>query len=642
MRLSCTLFPRSARIAALLVAALLPAIGCDTNEDPALLNPTTGDTTRVRFINLLSGAVTAEIVPTTVAQNLAPGTISPFVPFGSVQPAPVVIHNARPGSIDTLPALGLAQGAAITQIILPDRDTAVRIVTVATSSIEQKDLVKRLVGRVVVVNAIDDTSAITVRSGCVSGDPVVTGLAYASSASVESSSADISLFFLGSDGLTQLGSARVPTAPGEVRFIIVTRIAGTLRIVEFTGNGSEPGGPLQNTSPETRTRATLSVVNGADDALDIATGNGDPVAASLQPGAQSAPVDVEACTAAGGDSLRVIGSGGDTTVVPVRLRVGARSVVAVYRRNGAITALDLTRSDNAGAGTVALRALNFSNAFPQTSIGAGAGSPDTSGTITRTFAGLNLGRLSGTVTLDAGTYPFILSDAVSGVFIGGGVQQLDPERYTLLVFDIDGTPQLRLLRDDIPGAQPTPLSASGRRAVLFSIVPDKQITFTVGSVTFPPLVWRGALQGLVPENATSVSSTVGEVPLPSATAYTIGAIGGAENARVIALATPETPPAARRASIRLLAGFAADRTIALRDAATPENVLATSKTGTVSTPFEVEARKYTFILTNVTDTVALARLEGVEVTSGRHYLLVAGDRPSSDPLTTVATLLVQE
>lgn len=620
--------------------ALLIAAGCDTSEDPALLNPPVGDSTRVRFVNLTTGPITPEIVPTKAATDLQPGSASPFIALGTTQPVTMVIHQS--GSTDTLPPTALAQGTATTAIILRDNDTAVRVVSFSTSASERTELGRRLVGRVAILNALDDTSLISIRSGCVSGDAIVTGLGYGATAGTESAGSDISLFFLASDGVTQLGSARVATAPGAVRFIIVTRIAGNLRILEFSGDGTEPGGALGDASPETRTEATLSVLNGTGGAVDIVTANGDPVASGLQHGVHSAPVDVQACTAAGGDSLRVIAAAGDTTTLPVRLRVGARSTIVLLRNGGVVQALDLTRTDNPASGTVALRALNLSGSFPEVSIGAGAGSPDSSGLITRTFAGLDLGRFSGTIAVGAGTYPFLLSDATNGLFIKGGVQALNPGRYTLLVIDVNGVPEMRLLNDDIAGDQPTPLTSAGRRAVLFSIVPDVSVTFTVGSVTFPPIAWRGALQGLVPEDATSVSSDIGTAPLPTAIAYTIGAIGGGGNARVIALAAPDAPPDAGRASVRLLAGFATDRSIALRDAAIPGIPLATSTTGNVSNSFQIEARKYTFVVTDPNDTVTLARIEGVELTNGRHYLLVVGDRQNGDPLTTPAILLVQE
>jgi len=641
---------RSLLVTLALLAGALAA--CDTREDANLLNPPPPDSSYVRVVNLVPND------PVDVG--------FPFVPVISALPSmqtsdyrrilipgQTLLTVARPGipALDTLANQALAQGAKITYFVLGTRDTSL-VLRLSIGKQEEIDLTRRRERQVSFINAISDSGAYFLKVGCQSGDRLFTPTFFAQfPQTVTLKNQEVSLYLFNTlDSTRVLASARLSLNDGArpylSSYLIAANVGGTPKLFLMREDGT--AGPLQEAPPETRTTASVELLNGLTDGGTISAriegGTGD-IATGLGQLTISAPAEVEACINPSGDSLVVTPSSSTAVKAPVRLTVGSRTLVAVYNDSSMVKAITLSRDLPPNLdGKVYLRGVNLATGLVSASVSIGAGAPGNIIPDTRPFGTLKVGAASDYVELAPGTYPFMLSSALTGVFLNGGVEALAPGYYTLVVALQAGSPTLLIVRDDIPGSPLRPVSSQGSRVTFFSMLTDVDATFSAGPLVLPGLAYSYVYSTVLPLDVTSISSNAGSTTVDLVLgSYVIGATGSGNNKKLIAAPSQSDAIPPKSAAFRVLNAIPDGPQLAVRIGGHKVQPIDTISFGAPSPTRILDARQYSMFITSPSDTLILARTDGVELTNGRRYLLVVGPkRQGSTSSSQYELLWVQE
>ncbi len=611
-------------VAGLLLVALLAS--CDASEDDSLLNPPPPDSTRVRVLNLVDGSdVTASLGSIRVATDLAPMSSSDVLPIFSAEQ---VVYSARrnsSGRTDSLPGQILARGARMTYVTMRRGDTGTTTLSLPLGRQDLTDLLARGASMVTFVNAVDDTTFLGLRLGCQSGDTLADGIAFSRATSLESTAGERSLFVMRTGDSIPLASTRLSTPPGTVTYLIATREGGVFRLFALPADGSTSG-RLPTAPPETRTTATVSLLNANADGETISASidGGATVAVGLGPLGVSAKVDVAACVGSAGDRLVVTGSGGDTISTRLRLTVGADAMVAVYDKIASVKAIVLDRTyPTPKAGHAFVRCANLSPAAGTASVAVGSGSPDTVLVEGRPFGSLPVGGQSAYVPFKVGDYPFLLDRSADGVFLFGGIQSFTEGYYTLVIVERGGAPRLMVIRDDAPVPDISELSVTGIRLSLFNAITQQTVAFTIGTLSIPPIPYSYVSRTLMDGTGSSIASTIGSIQINTANGpHTVLAarVGGSD--RLFAFPVHQIDPPAKSAQLRVFS--AVDEELEIREDDARGSVLAVAKSGQISDSEDRAERRYSFFAVR-TDGTVMAQSSGVTLVAGRRYLMVITD-----------------
>jgi hypothetical protein len=642
------------RLFAGLALLALAVFACDSREDPNLLNPPPPDSSYVRVANLVATD------PIDVA--------FPFVPvvtaLGSLQasdyhrvliPGQTLLTVARPGRahIDTLANQALAQGAKITYFVLGTKGTAQDTSIVLRLSIgkqEELDLGRRGERQVSFINAIPDSGSYFVKIGCQSGSSLFDNTMFAQIPyTVTLKNDEISLYLFSSlDSSRVLASARLRLTDGIhpyfATYLIAAKDGGVPKLFVLRANGDAPG-PLPEAPPETRTTARVEILNGLSDATTISArieGSSGDFATGVAPLTISPAVDVEACLDPAGDSLLISPS---AIKAPLHITVGSKTLVAVYSDTGKVKTISLTRDLPLNlTDSIYIRGVNLADEFRSASVAVGAGAPAGVAVDSRPFGTLRLGAASDYVKLPAGNYPLLLANGATGQFINGGVENLTPGFYTLVIARQAGVPSIMIVRDDIDGSPLHPISSQGSRVTYFSMLTDGNATFSAGPLVLPPLAYSYVYTSIVPFNVSLISSNAGSANIdPSLGGYVIGATGTGSGKKLIAIRTPSDSIPPKSAAFRVLNAVPDGPQLAVRIGGNQAQASDTIAFGVPSPTRLIDARQYSMFITAPGDTTILARADGVELTSGRRYILVVGPkRPGASGTLAYELLWVQE
>lgn len=615
------------------LAALLLFASCDSREDDALLNPPPPDSTRVRVLNLVDGSVvTASLGSIRVVTDLQPMSSSEVLPVFSSDQVVFSVRRASSGRTDSLPGQILARGARLTYITMRRGDSGTTTLSLPLGRQDLTDLSARSASVVTFVNAVDDTSFLGLRLGCQSGDTLADGIGFGRTTSLESKAGERSLFVLRTGDSIPLASTRLSTPPGSVTYLIATREGGAFRLFAVPADGTA-GGRLPTAPPETRTTATVSLLNANADGATISASidGGATVAVGLGPLDVSGRVEVDACVGASGDRLVVSGSGGDTTSARLRLTVGADAMVAVYDRVAAIKAIVLDREyPSPRAGYAFVRCANLSPSAGTASVAVGSGSPDTVVVEGRPFGSLRVGAQSNYVPFRVGDYPFLLDRSADGAFLFGGIESLTEGYYTLVVVERGGAPRLMIIRDDATAPDISELKVSGIRLSLFNAIAGKQISFGVGALSIPSIAYSYVSRTLMDGTLSSITSSVGSVPINTANgAHTVVAARIDGRDRLFAFPVNQVDPPDKSAQVRVFSTISEE--LEIREDDVRGSVLDIVQSGRIGESRDVAERRYSFFAVRPDGTL-LAQSSGVTLVAGRRYLMVIADSGAgSDP-----------
>lgn len=628
---------RSLLVTLLLLAGILAA--CDTREDANLLNPPPPDSSYVRIVNLVPDDPVDVAFPFVPVINALPSMQASDYRRILI-PGQTLLTVARPDipALDTLANQALAQGAKITYFVLGTADTSL-VLRLSIGKQEEIDLTKRRERQVSFINAISDSGAYFIKVGCQSGDRLFASSLFAQfPQTVTLKNEEVSLYLFNTlDSTRVLASARLALTDGSrphlASYLIAAKAGGAPKLFLVREDGT--AGPLQEAPPETRTTASVELLNGLSNGGAISArieGSSGDIAANLGKLSISAPAEVEACINPSGDSMVITPSGSPAVKAPVRLTVGSRTLVAVYNDSASegatVKTIALSRDlpPNPDA-KVYLRGVNLATGLSTASVSIGAGAPGNIIPDTRPFGTLKVGASTDYVELAPGTYPLMLSSAQTGLFLSGGVQALDPGYYTLVVATEAGSPVLLIVRDDIPGSPLRSISSQGSRVTFFSMLTDVDATFSAGPLVLPGLAYSYVYSTVLPVDVTAISSNAGTANVDLVLgSYVIGATGSGNNKKLIAALTSNEPIPAKSSAFRVLNAVPGGPQLAVRIGDHKAQPIDTVSFGTPSPSRIIDARQYSMFVTSPSDTVILARTDGVELTSGRRYLLVVGPK----------------
>jgi hypothetical protein len=253
------------------------------------------------------------------------------------------------------------------------------------------------------------------------------------------------------------------------------------------------------------------------------------------------------------------------------------------------------------------------------------------------------------VSLPAGRYSFLLNDDQTGEFLDGGYVTLNSGNHTLFITYSNGRHHLRILDDDAAAPTLQPLDIGGNSALVFSMISDANATFSIGPLTLSPIAYSYVRTTVIPleQFSISVNGTATTSIDGTLGSYTIGATGSSGDIRLLYFLRPTTQSGASTASVRFLNAVtdpsASQLVVREQDSTAPE--IATLDFGTPSQSFERDERKYSFFITRPGDTRPVARIDGVELSAGRNYLLIVGpNRQNATAATELeyGTLWMQE
>lgn len=622
---------RYASIAAsVLVALMLSA--CDPTEDPRLLNAPLPDSTLLRVVNLFDGEpIYVSINGLAVAANVGPLTASAYRPVLFTERVNILV--TRGSRTDTLANQVLSSGIRAT-LFVAARGNEVRIDLRQAGTQEQLDLIRDGIARATFVNAVPDSVAITVRSGCQSGQPLFRDVMFGVASVIESKPVELSLYMFGGTETTPRASAHLPLIAGTVTWIVAARSGGVDRLYAIGPTDAV----LRELPPEARTQASIEVLNALGEGGRIsATLVGDAVATNLGALEISQPSMVDACRNATGDSLMITPESGGSVPVPLSMDVGSRTLAIVYSTQLNARALALRLDPPPGVPTQAyVRLVNVSSAASGSQLQIGAGAPDSLALAT-TFPFLATGRVSGYVALTPGLYPLLLQENGTGRHLAAGIEQLAVGYHTVIVADRSGVPELLVLDHDANSTALGGLDLPGSRARIFNLLPDEPADFTIGPIQVKGLAYSYTALTVVPTNIGTVSSTAGDVTVSHFTGtMIIGITGSPSSRRILSFPSPVGSPPEGRASIRVL-----NAVPEIPDFTVDDVVVASYGQPTPSV--EHNAGRFSFAIRISGDTTVAARVSGVELGAGRRYLLVIGPRRSSDDTSDkYRALLIQE
>jgi hypothetical protein len=630
------------------VLLAIAAVGCDSREDPFLLNPPLPDSARVRVVNLLAkDQVDLLVAGTTATSALAPMQVSAFHPYLFVDQVPVYLRHG--GLTDTLQPQSLTAGSYITYFAVRS-GTRATLVSVQSGDVDEKDLTTRNVGRIVMLNAVDDSTGYYLKVGCQSGDTIIHELGFGTTASAETSQTELSLYLFNTRDSVPITDAHIHVANGAVVYVIAASTGSGPQLFQLSATGSTVG-PLPPAARETENTATVELLN--------AVGNGQPISASIggviqvandvQPLEISPSKLIQACVDPRGD-LMAITSGNDTSLVPTRLAVRSHILMVAYTKGSAIGMIPLSRNTGVVSG-VHLRVVNASSLAATASISFGAGAPSPWERGGRPFPNdLNTGDTTayalfqGAAGATEVTFPIILRTQGATPMLLSGVQTLPYGYYTLFIVDNLGAPAMRLLRDDQPGTALTTLTTAAS-VLFFNMMSDANAHFTIGNLTLPDIAYSYVLSTALPATSTLISSNAGNATIDLSTNnYTIGATGSGGDHTLLTFPGPTAPIAAGKTAMRALNAVkgSGDLRIYLDNVDASKPPLTTVQFGTPSESFQLDARRYSILVTDAGNNV-LARADGIELTEARNYLLIVGPKASNSTSPyTYATLLMQE
>ncbi len=639
-----------AAFAGLLMAFIISA--CDTYEDPNLLNPPLPDSSGVRVINLLErDGIDVSFPGIPVTTGLAPFTISPYRRVLLLEQSVLLLQRPGRATPDTVFNQLLGRGDSLDYFVLGN-DTSQQVIRLGLGDQERIDLLAHKQRKVSFINAINDGTNYFVKVGCQSGSVLFAPAFFAQSPqSILSQADELSLYlFSSADSSRPLATARLPLVSGDRplvnTYLIAARKAGETSL--YVVRDGEGVGPLPPAVPETRTTATVELLNGLGGGESVSVGldgSPTPIATGLAPFTISAPAVIDACTNPFGDSLVVSTSGGSNFKIPIALLVGGRALIVVYNAIDGVKAAVIDRTIPAiGDGNAHLRGINIARSLPGASVSIGAGAPESVNADSRPFGTLTLGSYSQYVTLPPAQYPLMLSNPATGEYLNGGIEPLQAGYYTLVVATPNNTPVLLIVRDDVAGSALAAIGSQGSHATFFNMMPDQDATFTVGSQTPRALGFSYVYTSVLPFSITSVVSNAGNATVdPRQGNYLFGATGGEGSRTLLALRSGADPVSPVKAGVRFLNAVpgVSNLTVHIDGALTPAT--DTLAFGVPSLSRDFDERKYSVIITAAGDTTILARTDGVQISAGRRYVLVVGPKRngSTSPLT-YQTLWIQE
>ncbi|MEO5931713.1 MAG: hypothetical protein ABIR47_17395 [Candidatus Kapaibacterium sp.] len=634
-----------------LFALALVLFGCDTSEDPNLLNPPQQDSARVRVVNLIeSEPVDVGFYGIPIVNALAPFRVSETQKYLILTPTSLTVKRPSRSKLDTIPTQSvLGAGAKVVFFVLKNNDGTSTVLPQAIGKLATTALVTRNVAEVVFINAVPDSlgTSYYIKSGCQSGDTLFNPTAFAQNpATHDTSATDLSLYLFSTVDSMPVASTHLHTPPGSITYLIAGRMGGSVHLFAMSATDDALTGMLPEAPPEMRTGATVELLNATADETPISARiqGGSTITSTLASLNISSAATVEACIDPHGDSL-VIDAGSNQFKTPIRLSVGSRALVIAYDSVRSVRALTLSRDlAGGGGGGVYLRGVNVAPGVAAASISIGAGGDTSVGADSRPFGTLAYGKASGYVQLPAGNYPFLLSDANTGKFLSGGIQPLAPGFYTLIVVDRLGTPALMIVRDDLPGSPLSPLAGPGTRVTFFNLVRGVNAQFTVGTLQLPPLFYGYVYSTVAPYNVSTITSNSGQITIdPGSGGYFVGSVGTGSSRSLIAFRTDTSTQPVGKAFIRFINAFPNSPAIDIHIGRNTDPPLDSTATFGVPTPTYIfDERKYSFFVTPHGDTAILARADGVQINAGRHYLVAIGPRSDGTATSMYDLLVMQE
>ncbi|HVZ40590.1 MAG TPA: hypothetical protein VHI13_15020 [Candidatus Kapabacteria bacterium] len=640
---------------ALLAVTIVLLTGCDTSEDPHLLNPPPPDSTIVRVINLMATTNVDVSFPLVgLTSGLGPLQASDFRKVWIPEQTVLLAHRTDRPRVDTLFNQTLPKGSYVDYLVFNRNDTAVQMIRLGLGKQEQLDLTANKLRQVSFINAVQDSSYF-VKVGCISGETLFPQTSFAQSPlTVQLTQDEISIYlFSATDTLQRapLASARVALTNGATPYLSTYIIAARqgAGVGLFIARAASGTGALQPAPPETRTTTDVELLNALSGNTPVSValdGTGSTIVNNLSPLVASPAVQVDACVNPLGDSLVITPSGSGSFKTPVHLTVGGRTLVVVYGDSAGKYAVTLDRSIPAISDSKAhIRGINVSSRLQRASISFGAGAPEIIPADSRPFGTLAFGQTTGYVDIPAGLYPLMLSNEQTGTYVMGGIERLDAGYYTIVVADEGGTPSLMIVRDDQTGSALHDVGTQGARGTFFNLMPDADATFTIGSQTPRALAYSYVYSTVLPFTVTSITSNAGSVTIdPSGGGYLIGTTGSGGNNSILAIRSSNTPFTPTRASIRFLNIVPNGKQLAVRLDSATSTPIDTLSYGVPSPAREYDERQYSVVFTAPGDTsTVLARSDGVQISKGRRYILVVGpQRTGSTATMPYQTLWIQE
>jgi hypothetical protein len=625
----------AARVLLPLLAATLALVAgaCDTTEDPRLLNPPAPDSTLLRVVNLSDGPpIYVSVGAVQVATNVGPMQASAYKPVYFAQR--VNIFVTRGDRTDTLTDQALQQGVRVTLFVAARGDRSTILVRQA-GTIELQDMIREGLASATFINALPDSTSVTLRSGCQSGPPFMRDVPFGATSNYRDVPVDLSLYLFSGAETSPRTSARLPLQAGTITWLVAARIDGVDRLYAIGPSDAM----LRELPQEERSEATVQVLNGLTDGASISASLGaDQIASGLGALRLSSAKTVEACRTATGDSLSVTTAGGEI-LVPLRMDVGSRALAVVYGSESAPHALSLRLDPPPGVPTSAfVRLVNVAANASGARLQIGAGAPD-SLALASTFPALPIGGVSGYVALTPGTYPLLLIESGTGRHLAGGLEQLGAGYHTILIVDNGASTDLLVLDHDASSSTLGGLDEPGSRARLFNMMTDGSGSFTIGPISIRDLAYSYTATTVIPRTIATISSNLGDIAIDHSTgSLIVGLTGSGTTRRAISFASPAGSPSSERAAIRILNAVPEAPELSVEF---DETVLARYAEPTETV--ERNAGRFSFTIRAPGDTTVLSRITGVELSGGRRYLLVIGpNRPSENMTEKYRALLVQE
>lgn len=633
------------RFIALLLLLAVGIAACDSSEDPNLLNPPPPDSTQIRTINLLGGqTIDFRIGGGTVASGLSPFIGTSFSNILIQERTFFVI--GRSNRSDTIANQQLPLGANVTFLVY-GRDTLPQLKQLQTSNQDRLDLTTAGRSRLIFINTVPD-STLYVRRGCQSGDTLLGGTGFGISTTADIPENAVSLYLFTAGIPSPVTTARLALPTGSTTYLIAARRNGAIEL--FTIDAATGfAGSLPTAPPETRTESAVALINAIDGNATVSAsmkGSGIVIATGVPTFGVSSEANVQACQSPSGDSVDLTTSAGQSFSVGIRLSVGGRSFAVLYNNLGITRALVLDRAaTQVPSGKARIRVVNVAN-DGRYALVIGSGSPRGDSANTRPFGSQVPGAISPTVDLPAGNYPLLLSDDASGRFVESGMQTLTEGSWTIFVVSNNGVASLRVLREDgnVGGLQP--LESVGRSAVLFSMIPDGNASITLGQLTPSPIGYSYVRYSVIPSTQfqATLNGTATQTVDGMAADYVIGATGTMSAPQLIVFPQNSEATTAGKASVRFINAAPTETTLELRESSISTDPLRTSDFGKPSDTIQREERKYSFIVSRPGQQTVLARIDGVELSAGRRYLLVVGPKRTTSTNDTLQyrTLWMQE
>lgn len=632
---------------------ILLIAGCDTSEDPNLLNPPRPDSTNVRVVNLIQGEPVGFFLSTfPVVTDLQSFDISPFSSFFIQEQFPIYVQSF--GVTDTLRDKQLSSGVNTSvhmTYMVTGNSTARQVLTFITNAGEREDLKAAGTGRIYFINAVPEESFLLKR-GCRAGDTlysVVNGMS--SGGAKDVAVGDYALYLFKAEGTSEEVAAHLHVEAGKVLFLIAADNGSGVKLYQLEANGTDVGS-LPQAERETRTTAEIEVLNALDNKVITPhlLGDPNPLGQNIQPRTISQSTTIIACSDSFGDTIQVTADPNDTTNLPIRVGVGSKTLAAVYETTSGTHLLTLDRATyTPEAGTAYVRGVNLSRSALNVAVVVGAGAPAGVSADLRPFGELKPGGQSNYVQLPAGLYPLSLEQTINGGFIDGGLQNFAAGFYSLLILEENGAPAVYILRDDIPGSTPQRLQALGKRALFFSmasgITPRFEATTSAGTIVLESVPYSYVFPSILPAEQVLINVPgVGQRTVDiSSQSYTVGATGSDGNYQLVSFPAPDSQPEQSKSNVRFLNAVPEAPPLDVYISSQGDPIATGLAFGLPSSGTLHDPRRYSFTVTRppAQDTVAI--IQGVQLSGGRNYLLVVGPKgPTTSSAKLYATLWMQE